>query len=192
MSQQTPQPEPLVGAPFDPEHDPRGTYAFEPEYAASLTSRILSTTGESVVGHSPGNAQPLASIPQSSDEDVLEAFARARRAQAAWARTSLDHRAEVLSRLHKLVLDRAEEICDVAVWESGKARKDAYLEAYHVALTARYYARTIHRHLDAERRPGVVPLATRIDVNRVPKGSSASSPLGTIRSRWRCATAFRR
>lgn len=170
MSQQTPHPDPLVGTPFDPEHDPRASYAFEPEYAASLTSRILSTSGEAVVGHSPGNGQPLAPIPQSSDDDVLAAFERARRAQAAWARTSLDHRAEVLLRLHDLVLDRSEEICDVAVWESGKARKDAYLEAYHVALTARYYARTAHRHLASERRPGVVPLATRIDINRVPKG----------------------
>ncbi len=77
---------------------------------------------------------------------------------------------EILLRLHDLVLDREREIIDLAVWESGKARKDAYLEVYHVALTARYYARTIHRHLDTQRRAGVVPGATRVDLNRVPKG----------------------
>ncbi|CAM3309016.1 succinic semialdehyde dehydrogenase [Nocardioides dubius] len=170
MSQQTPNPGPLVGGPNDPEHDPAATYALGRDLTARLTGRILSTSGEAVLSHSPCNGQPLAHIPQSSDADVEEAFKRARRAQAAWARTSLDVRAELMLRLHDIVLDRAEEICDLTVWESGKARKEAYLEAYHVALTARYYARTAHKHLDPERRSGVMPLATRIDVNRVPKG----------------------
>ncbi|WP_067437425.1 succinic semialdehyde dehydrogenase [Nocardioides jensenii] len=170
MSQQTPQPEPLVGGPHDPEHDPGATYALEPDYAAALTRRIVSTSGESAPSISPVNGQPLGHVPQSSEDDIVEAFARARKAQAAWARTSLDHRAEILLRLHDLVLDREREIIDLAVWESGKARKDAYLEVYHVALTARYYARTIHRHLDTQRRAGVVPGATRVDLNRVPKG----------------------
>ena len=40
----------------------------------------------------------------------------------------------------------------------------------HIALTARYYARTAHRHLDTERKIGVIPLLTRVEVNRVPKG----------------------
>ncbi|KQY56555.1 MULTISPECIES: succinic semialdehyde dehydrogenase [unclassified Nocardioides] len=170
MSQQTPQPEPLVGGPHDPEHDPSAAYALEPDYTAALTRRIVSTSGDSVLSVSPVNGQPLGHVPQSSEDDIVEAFARARRAQAAWARTSLDHRAEILLRLHDLVLDREAEIIDLAVWESGKARKDAYLEVYHVALTARYYARTIHQHLDTQRRAGVVPGATRIDLNRVPKG----------------------
>ena len=55
-------------------------------------------------------------------------------------------------------------------WESGKARKDAYDEPLHVALTARYYGRTGHRHLDTRRVAGVVPGLTRVEVNRVPKG----------------------
>jgi succinate-semialdehyde dehydrogenase/glutarate-semialdehyde dehydrogenase len=160
----------LVEGPHDPEHDPAASYSLEPGYVEALTRQVLSTTGESVQSTSPINGQPLGSIPQSGEDDVVEAFARARKAQAAWARTSLEHRSEVLMRLHDLVLDRQEEIIDIAVWESGKARKDAYLEVYHVALTARYYARTARKHLDSERRLGVVPGATRIDLNRVPKG----------------------
>lgn len=170
MSQSSQPQGPVVEGPNDPEHDPSASYVFEPDYAASLTDRLVATSGSTALVVSPCNGQPVAHVPQSSDADVLEAFERARRAQAAWSRTSLAHRAEVLLRLHTLVLDRVEEICDVAVWESGKARKDAYLEAYHVALTARYYARTIERHLAPSRRPGVIPGATRIDINRVPKG----------------------
>ena len=55
---------------------------------------------------------------------------------AAWAAV---HRsptaAAVLLRLHDLVLDRADDILDLIQWESGKARKHAFEEVAHVALT---------------------------------------------------------
>ena len=72
--------------------------------------------------------------------------------------------------LHDLILDRQDEIIDLVCWESGKARKHAFDEPLHVALTARYYARTAHEHLDPSRKAGVVPGLTRVEVNRVPKG----------------------
>lgn len=170
MTSHSPQSDPLLGGPHDPEHDPTASYAIEPDYVTALTDRIVSTSGESALSVSPGNTQPLAHIPQSAEVDVEDAFIRARRAQAAWARTPVDDRAAALLRLHDLVLDRQEEILDLAVWESGKARKDAYLEVFHVAATARYYARTAHQHLDTRRVRGAVPGATRTEVNRVPKG----------------------
>ena len=75
--------------------------------------------------------------------DVAEAFrARPPRPGSAWARTSIDERAALLLRLHDLVLDRQDEIIDLICWESGKARKHAFDEPLHIALTARYYGRT--------------------------------------------------
>ena len=161
---------PSTQLPADPEHDPRASYAFEPEYVSALTSRIISTTGAGVTSYAPATGKPLAVIPQSSEADVKEAFARARRAQQAWQRTSLDHRAELLLRLHDLVLDRQDEIIDLICWESGKARKHAFDEPLHIALTARYYARTAKQHLGTTRVAGVVPGLTRVEVNRIPKG----------------------
>ena len=163
-------PDPTITGPHDPEHHPGATLAFEPEYAAALTQRVASTSGESVVVSSPLTGQPLASIPQSSEADVAETFRRARRAQVAWARTPIEERAQTLLRFHDLVLDRQDEILDLIGWESGKARKHGFEELAHVALTARYYARTSGRHLHTERRPGLFPALTRIDVNHVPKG----------------------
>src|SRR4051794_29796663 len=158
------QPEPSASSssgqqvgPADPEHDPTASYALDPAYARSLTSRVISTTGQAVPAYTPITGQPLAMIPQSSAADLKEAFARARRAQRAWARTSLEHRSQLLLRLHDLVLDRQDEIMDLICWESGKARKHAYDEPLHVALTARYYARTASRHLAPQRRAGVAP-----------------------------------
>ncbi len=170
MSEQTPAFGDLVNGPADPEHDPRASYALEPDYVANLTRRVISTSGETSPVASPLNGQPIAHIPQSSTDDVAEAYARARRAQVSWARTSIDDRAAMLLRLHDLVLDRQEEILDLIVLESGKARKHAFDEPMHIALTARYYARTAHRHLDSHRKIGVVPGLTRVEVNRVPKG----------------------
>jgi succinate-semialdehyde dehydrogenase/glutarate-semialdehyde dehydrogenase len=161
---------PSVTGPADPEHDPAASYALEPAAVRALTDRILSTTGQSVPTYTPITGQPLAMVPQSGEADVKEAFGRARRAQQAWAETSLEHRSELLLRLHDIVLDRQDEILDLICWESGKARKHAFDEPLHVALTARYYARTAHRHLGTARKLGVIPGLTRVEVNRVPKG----------------------
>src|SRR3954452_19775882 len=172
MSDRNPSPAggPLVEGPRDPEHDATASYALEPDYAASLTRRIMATTARTVEVKSPLNGAPLAHIPQSGADDVAQAFARARKAQLAWSRVSLDHRAGILLRLHDLILDRQDEIIDLIVLESGKERKHAFDEPLHVALTARYYARTAHEHLDTQRKLGVVPGLTRVEVNRVPKG----------------------
>ena len=156
--------------PRDPEHDPTASYALDPAYVRALTARVVSTTGESVPTSCPFSGQPLAMIPQSGADDIDEAYSRARRAQEAWAATSLDDRAAKMLALHDLILDRQEEIIDLICWESGKARKHAFDEPPHVALTARYYARTAHEHLDTSRKKGVVPGLTRVEVNRVPKG----------------------
>ena len=154
----------------DPDHDPTASYALDPARVRQLTGLVRSTSGESKRSVSPVNGQPLGDIPQSSEDDVAEAFRRARKAQQAWARTSFEERAAAMMRLHDLVLDRQEEILDLTCWESGKARKHAYEELVHVALTARYYARTAREHLTTRRVPGLVPALTQVEVNRVPKG----------------------
>lgn len=170
MSAQSPKPEPIVDGPRDPEYDLTATYALERAHVESLTRRIVSTTGDTIQVNSPINNQPIAHIPQSSEDDLEEAFRRARRAQRAWARTTLDERAALLLRLHDIVLDRQDDIIDLIVLESGKSRKHAFDEPIHIALTARYYARTAHKHLHPRRHTGVIPVLTRVEVNRLPKG----------------------
>lgn len=170
MSASNPENRPLVEGPRDPEHDPAASYALEPEYVASLTNRVLATSGETKEVLSPLDGAPLAHIPQSSEADIVEAFARARVAQEKWARTPIERRNALLLRLHDIVLDRQAEILDLIVLESGKARKHAFDEPLHIALTARYYARTAAEHLGTERKIGVIPVLTRVEVNHVPKG----------------------
>jgi acyl-CoA reductase-like NAD-dependent aldehyde dehydrogenase len=170
MSDRHPSSGPLVEGPHDPEHDPTASYALDRGYVAALTQRVAASSGETVELRSPIGDQPLAHIPQSSEADVEAAFRRARTTQEAWARTPVEERAECLLRLHDLALDRQAEIIDLICLESGKARKHAWDEPLHIALTARYYARTASEHLDPRRVRGLFPLLTRVDVNRVPKG----------------------
>ena len=155
---------------LDPETDPSASWALDQGLVRRLTGLLRATSGEAVRAVSPLNGQPLGDIPQSTTSDVDEAFKRARRAQRVWAQTSLDERAAVFLRLHDLVLERQDEIMDLIGWESGKARKHAFDEPLHIALTARYYARTAREHLDTKRVAGVVPGLTRVEINRVPKG----------------------
>ena len=113
----------------------------------------------------------------AGDDPAVERGRRARGVRAGPARPAglgPDHAwssaRPLLLRLHDLVIDRQDEIIDLICWESGKARKHAFDEPLHIALTARYYARTAHDHLDTERKLGVVPGLTRVEVNHVPKG----------------------
>jgi succinate-semialdehyde dehydrogenase / glutarate-semialdehyde dehydrogenase len=170
MSDRHPSSGPLVEGPHDPEHDPTASYALDRGYVRDLTGRLVATSGRTVEVRSPIGDQPLAHVPQSSDADVEEAFRRARRAQESWARTPLEVRTDALLRLHDLILDHQAEIIDLICLESGKARKHAFDEPMHIALTARYYARTAHEHLDTHRVRGLFPVLTRVEVNRVPKG----------------------
>ena len=66
----------------DPDHDPSASLALEPQHVRRLTSLLLATSGESKPAVSPINGQPLGDVPQSSEADVVEAFKRARKAQA--------------------------------------------------------------------------------------------------------------
>jgi acyl-CoA reductase-like NAD-dependent aldehyde dehydrogenase len=156
--------------PLDPEHVLSATYALDQTLVRGLTDRLVATSGHSSMLVAPATGQPLGSIPSSTPADVVTAMARARDAARDWARSSYAERSAVLLRLHELILDRREEIMDLICWESGKARIHAFDEPLHVALTARYYARTLERHLAPKRRDGVVPFLTQIEEHRSPKG----------------------
>src|SRR5947208_14005895 len=119
---------------------------------------------------SPFDGSLVGEVPTCTADDVIEAVARARAAQRAWAARPLTERCEVMLAYHDLVLERQEQILDIAQTETGKARISAFEEVADVAITARYYANSAPKHLKPERRQGALPVLTRTTEYHHPKG----------------------
>src|SRR4051812_23093296 len=120
--------------------------------------------------YAPFDGALVGEVPTCTAEDVREAQHRARTAQRQWVARPLAERCAVLLRFHDLVLERQEQILDVAQVETGKARVSAFEELADVAATARYYAHTARRHLRPVRRQGALPGLTRTTEHHHPKG----------------------
>ncbi|GAA5020805.1 succinic semialdehyde dehydrogenase [Streptomyces siamensis] len=136
-----------------------------------LAARVAAAADAArVTTSAPYTGAPLADLPVSTPGDVEDAFARARIAQKAWAATSLSRRKKIMLRFHDLVLARQDEVLDLMQAESGKTRRDAFLEVTDTAITSRYYARSAARFLEPKRRRGAIPVLTHTTELRHPKG----------------------
>jgi succinate-semialdehyde dehydrogenase / glutarate-semialdehyde dehydrogenase len=155
--------------PADPELDPTATYATDSAVIRRLSGR-LRATGEPTTTYAPATGQPVAPMPTSTPDDVTGAVGASRAAQDRWAHTTAAERAEVMLRYHDLVLDHRYELMDLIQLESGKARKQAFEEVAHVALTARYYGRKAAELLAPQGRLGMFPVLTKAEQRYVPKG----------------------
>jgi acyl-CoA reductase-like NAD-dependent aldehyde dehydrogenase len=72
------------------------------------------------------SATPAAAVP--------ELVAEARRAQQAWGRTRLQERRALLRAVSRELLDRADDIADTIVAETGKPRTEAYATELSIAV----------------------------------------------------------
>ncbi len=156
---------------LDPETDPRATLVLEPDDLRTLASRVVASPGAGTrTHHAPWTGAPLASLPQSTPEDVATAARRARAAQRRWAAVPPRERARLLLRAGDLLLSRQSDVLDLVQLENGKARAQAFEEVADVAGLARHLALRAPRYLAAERRPGLVPGLTSVRVQHDPVG----------------------
>jgi succinate-semialdehyde dehydrogenase/glutarate-semialdehyde dehydrogenase len=114
--------------------------------------------------------EPLGEVPEGTEQDVADAFERARAAQQGWAAWPVRDRAAVLERFHDLVWRHQDELLDIVQAETGKARVSATEEVLDVANNAAYYARRGPALLREHRRAGLIPGVTRVYEQRVAKG----------------------
>lgn len=139
-----------------------------PEVVAHLTRGVVGSAR--TANHTPLTGEKLADLPESTPDDVAEAFRRARAAQGAWAATPVKQRAAVLLRFHDLVFQRQSEILDLIQLETGKARLHAHEEIQAVAMAARHYGRKGPSYLRPKRHQGAVPTLTKVTELRQPRG----------------------
>ncbi|MGW0612994.1 succinic semialdehyde dehydrogenase [Streptomyces sp. NPDC002788] len=139
-----------------------------PELVAQLTKGVVGSGR--TANHTPFTGEKLADLPESTPEDVAEAYELARAAQAVWARTPVRQRAVVLLRFHDLVLERQAEVLDLIQLETGKARLHAHEEVQAVAVAARHYGRRAGAYLRPKRHAGAMPTLTKVTELRHPRG----------------------
>lgn len=139
-----------------------------PELVAQLTKGVAGSGR--TANHTPFTGEKLADLPESTPEDVEQAFGAARKAQAVWAQVPVRQRAAVLLRFHDLVLERQAEVLDLIQLETGKARLHAHEEVQAVAVAARHYGRKAPAYLKPKRHAGAMPTLTRVTELRHPRG----------------------
>lgn len=125
----------------DPETDPLATYVLEPDDVRPLLARVVAGPGHATTASiAPFTGAPIAAVPLTSPDDLPEAGRRARAAQRLWAARPVARRADVLLRVHDLLLARQSDVLDLLQVETGKARTHAFEELGDVANSARYHA----------------------------------------------------
>jgi succinate-semialdehyde dehydrogenase / glutarate-semialdehyde dehydrogenase len=138
--------------------------------AAELVRDLTATSGDTVTVIAPFTGEPLHDLPISSVQDVAEATAAARVAQAAWWSAGDAHRRRVLLKAHDLLLDRRESLLDAVQTETGKTRGQAFEEVFNAANSTRYNALSARRVLKGGRRRGGIPFVFVPRVHYTPKG----------------------
>jgi succinate-semialdehyde dehydrogenase/glutarate-semialdehyde dehydrogenase len=136
----------------------------------SWIRRDPSGSADAIHPVAPYDLQPTAAVPACTADDVTAAVDRGRSAQHAWAVTPLRHRREVVLAFHDLLMERQEQVLDLIQWETGKARLHAWQEIAQVATIARHYARKADNYLAPHRVRGMVPVLTKVQEVRIPKG----------------------
>ena len=113
-----------------------------------LVRDLTATSGHTARVLAPFTGELLHELPLSSEQDVEDAAAAARVAQAAWWAAGDAHRRRVLLKAHDLMLERREELLDVVQLETGKTRGQAFEEVFNSANSTRYNALSARRVLN--------------------------------------------
>src|SRR3954471_8143073 len=109
---------------------------------AGMIERVIkhvTSDGKTQSISTPFTGELLVELPVSTAEDVRVAYAKARAAQAAWARLPARERIKPFLALHDAIIDRRDEILDIVQLETGKARRHAFEEVLDVAACTLYY-----------------------------------------------------
>ncbi len=91
---------------------------------------------------------------ETTPEDVVAAYALARRAQPAWESAGVEARAQCLERAADLLERERDALMSLAIREAGKSIPDALAEVREAVDFCRYYAQQARRLLAPVRLPG--------------------------------------
>ncbi|MDP9822092.1 succinic semialdehyde dehydrogenase [Nocardioides massiliensis] len=140
------------------------------ELLAAITARVPSTAGGTHKLTEVYSGEVVVELPQSTPEDIEQAYAAARRAQMTWSQWPVRKRVKVFKRFFKLLVERNDTIADLIQVESGKARRMAVEETVDPMMIMNYYLPRVRKLLAPTKRSGPVPLVSTSTEIRQPKG----------------------
>ncbi len=103
----------------------------------------MSTTSNRQVieSYNPATGEKIGEVKSYTVEEAREAIERARAAQRHWEARGIDERARVIRRFRDVLLDRAEEVCELLSQENGKVLEESFVtEVFPIADLASYFA----------------------------------------------------
>ncbi len=122
---------------------------------------------------SPVTLESIGQFDAASTAEVREAVDRARKAQREWATKSFAERAEVLWRWVDVIVERQDDIVDLVIKETGKARFEAIaMEVMAPCMQISHYAKRAAGYLRTrKRRPtGVMRFSKKLTLLYQPLG----------------------
>ena len=100
---------------------------------ALIAGRWYPGSGGTFEARSPHSREVLHTVGRCNTEDVAQAIAAASEAFPAWAATSVNVRANILRKMHRLFVDNGREIAEMITAEVGKTVEAALEEAFEYA-----------------------------------------------------------
>ena len=119
---------------------------------SSNTLDVETASPSEIVSLDPATGEELGRVRRASPQEVAEAVAEARQAQADWAHLSFSERGRIMMRARKIVLDEMEQLARLVSRETGKPLAEAIsMEITPTLDLMQFFARRTARLLRPEK-----------------------------------------
>lgn len=98
----------------------------------------------------PATGQVIQEFPQFTDSEVALLLQANQQAQASWKKTTFAMRSQVIQRVGKLLLERAESYGQILTAEMGKIKREAEAEVKKCAGLCEFYAENAESMISEE------------------------------------------
>jgi len=123
--------------------------------------QALGAHEQSVTITNPATGKPSHLLPTFTATEVMAAAQSARVALPSWASLAIRERAEVLLRLHDLMIENQARLLDLLQFETGKSRSSAFEDFAGALNSARHYGKLAPKRLSMRRvRSGAPTMVT--------------------------------
>ncbi|WPZ13773.1 NAD-dependent succinate-semialdehyde dehydrogenase [Nitratireductor rhodophyticola] len=101
---------------------------------------VEADSGQTIDVVNPANGQKIGTVPRAGTAETRRAIEAAETAFHSWKKTSADHRAKLLRRLHDAIMDNQDALAELLVMEQGKSFAEAKGEVGMSAAYILWYA----------------------------------------------------